>query len=376
MRPSRKAVVAGLPKSWQTAPSMTASRCGRGRSSTRVRAWSTTCSVCTQTSPSGCHSGSWTQPTSACSSGHRRSTTPRSRARARPVRRPRAPSSFSNSPQMRSAGRSSSAIDRQIARVSSFDGQVEPGCELDGAQHAQAVVAEGARDRRRAAAGVRGRRGRRTGRRYSPVSGSNEIALIVKSRRRAASSTLIAGSPADDEAAMTAPGLRLAARQRHVDVAALVDLEALADGFDAAERFEQRCAARCGIDAEHLDVDVLRLVPEQVVAHPAADNECAAAGALHGAGNLYARVHTRVAHRGPHRGRFAQVLLRIGSRPHRLRQPVAEPGRDGVEHGEPLRDAMRVDFGHRAPNRRAQSRPQHARATAAVRAHASRTRSS
>ena len=36
----------------------------------RVRAWSTTCSVCTQTSPSGCHSGSCGQPTSACSSGN------------------------------------------------------------------------------------------------------------------------------------------------------------------------------------------------------------------------------------------------------------------------------------------------------------------
>ena len=53
-----KAVVAGLPKSWQTAPSITAICCGRGRSSIRRRASSTTISVCTQTSPSGCHSGS------------------------------------------------------------------------------------------------------------------------------------------------------------------------------------------------------------------------------------------------------------------------------------------------------------------------------
>ena len=65
MRPSMTAVVAGFPRSWQSAPSITAIRPARGRSSMRVRAWSTTISVCTHTSPSGCHSGSCGQPTSA-----------------------------------------------------------------------------------------------------------------------------------------------------------------------------------------------------------------------------------------------------------------------------------------------------------------------
>ena len=50
-------------------------------------------------------------------------------------------------------------------------------------------------DRPRAAAAARGRRGRRNGSRYSSVSGSQEIALMVKSRRRAASSIAIDGSP-------------------------------------------------------------------------------------------------------------------------------------------------------------------------------------
>ena len=118
MRPSMNAVVAGLPRSWQTAPSMTASCCGRGRSSMRVRAWSITCSVWTQTSPSGCHSGSCGQPASACSSGNSFATTPRSSASAKPIDGRGASSSFSISPQMRSAGRSSSGIARQsVARV-------------------------------------------------------------------------------------------------------------------------------------------------------------------------------------------------------------------------------------------------------------------
>ena len=83
----------------------------RSRSSMRVRAWSITISVCTQTSPSGCHSGSCGQPTSALISGKRRSTTPRSSASPNPIDgRAGRSSSFSISPQIRSGGRSSSAM--------------------------------------------------------------------------------------------------------------------------------------------------------------------------------------------------------------------------------------------------------------------------
>ena len=79
-------------------------RCG-------ARAWSMTSSVWTQTSPSGCHSGSCGQPTSASSSGNSRSITPSSSASAKPIEgRAARSSSFSISPQIRSAGRSSSGI--------------------------------------------------------------------------------------------------------------------------------------------------------------------------------------------------------------------------------------------------------------------------
>ena len=55
-RPSIIAVVAGLPRSWHTAPSMIVASRARSRSSFRWRASSITISVWIQTSPSGCHS--------------------------------------------------------------------------------------------------------------------------------------------------------------------------------------------------------------------------------------------------------------------------------------------------------------------------------
>ena len=114
------AVVAGLPRSWQTAPSMMAISCGRSRSAFSSRALSTTMSVCVQTSPSGCQSGSCSQPTSGFSSGRIASTTPRSSASASPIDgRSAASSSFSSSVQTRSAARSSSGMLRHNAAVAS-----------------------------------------------------------------------------------------------------------------------------------------------------------------------------------------------------------------------------------------------------------------
>ncbi len=84
------------------------------------------------------------------------------------------------------------------------------------------------------------------------------------------------------EAAMPASGLRLAPRQRDVQTCHLVDGEALADGVDAAERF-QDLLQTCGVDAKDLEVDVLRRMAHQPVAHPAADDERAAAGRADGA---------------------------------------------------------------------------------------------
>ena len=142
MRPSMNAVVAGLPRSWQTAPSITATCCGYSRSSIRARAWSMTSSVWTQTSPSGCHSGSCGQPTSASSSGKSRSTTPSSSASAKPIEgRRRAEEQLldlSPDPLRRQIVERNAAADR-LGLGSSVE--LEPRRELDRPQHPQAVVA-------------------------------------------------------------------------------------------------------------------------------------------------------------------------------------------------------------------------------------------
>ena len=109
--------------------------------------------------------------------------------------------------------------------------------------------------------------------------------MTVKSRRRAASSMRHRRIAGDGEPLVAAARLRLAPRQRDVDVADLEDLKAFADRLDAADRFEQRPQA-IGGQAEHLEVDVLRRLAEQPIAHPAADDERAPAGVADGARDL------------------------------------------------------------------------------------------
>ena len=153
------------------------------------------------------------------------------------MRRPlrlRAAASRSRPRSARPAGRRAEWR-RHSSAVAGSSVELESRGELDRAQHAQAVVAE-----RRGIDGpeqraARGRRGRRTDRRSSSVSGSQAIALTVKSRRRAASSSDRSGSPVDLEALVSAADLRFAAGQRDVDVADLVDGEALADGVHRPE---------------------------------------------------------------------------------------------------------------------------------------------
>ena len=193
-------------------------------------------------------------------------------------------SSFSISPQMRSAGRSSSGMSRHSARVSSSSVELEPRRKLHGAQHAQAVVAERRRiddaekpalDVAAAVAGVEVLAGQR-------IPGDRVDREVAPPHRLVERHRRIAG---DVEAAVPAAGFRFAPRQRDVDVARLVDLEAFADGFDAAEalrgagagdrpaRRRLRCRCPCDVAAH------------QPIAHPAADDERAAAGVAHGLGD-------------------------------------------------------------------------------------------
>ena len=73
----------------------------------------------------------------------------------------------------------------------------------------------------------------------SPVSGSREMALIVKSRRRAASAIDRSGSPATAKPLWPRPVFDSRRGSDDVEAADLVDGEALADDVHASERLEQ-----------------------------------------------------------------------------------------------------------------------------------------
>ena len=286
MRPSMNAVVAGLPRSWHTAPSITAVNRGRSRSPFAARASSITSSVCTHTSPSGCHSGSCGQPTSGRSSGSTRSTTPRSSASANPIEgRAACSSSFSSSPQTRSGGRSSSGIRAAERRRVRVQRELESRRELHGAQHTQAVVAE-------------------RGRIHGPQHPSRQVFTAVE-RILVSLGERIPGDRVDGEVAparrvrdrhggvalhheapVATAGLRLAARERHVDRFAgeprhLVHRKAVAHRLHAPQVPQQRVQP-VGGHTEHLDVHVLRGPLQEPVAHPAAHDQRAPAGRLDG----------------------------------------------------------------------------------------------
>ncbi len=174
---------------------MTASARGRSRSAIRRAAWSTACNVWTQTSPSGCHSGSCGVPSSATNSGSRRGRKPQACISARPSDGRRAwSSSFSISPHTRSAGSSSSGIARHSPAVagSTVSSKRAASCTARSARSGSSTNVAGSTARStRAARSARPPCGSST----SPVSGSNSSALSVKSRRRAASSIDRRGSP-------------------------------------------------------------------------------------------------------------------------------------------------------------------------------------
>ena len=190
-------------------------------------------------------------------------------------------------------------------------GDLEPGRELQGAQDAQAV-----RRRRWRGSTTRSRRRSRSprppkGSMYSLSRGSQAMALMVKSRRRAASSTGIQGSPVTTKPRWPRPCFDSVRGRGDVDPAHLVDGEALADGVDGADLAEQR-AEPVGLDAVDLEVDVLRLAADQAIPDPTADIEGAAAGLLHAFGNRFRGL--RLVHRAgsvaPADGRAAQSRRR------------------------------------------------------------------
>jgi hypothetical protein len=116
---------------------------------------------------------------------------------------------------------------------------------------------------------------------------------------------------------VSAAGFRVATRQRHVEVAELVDLKALADRFDAAEGLQQ-LAQPVGGEAEHLDVDVRRVDvgTHQAVAHPAAHDQRASPCVAYAARDLcgvFERRHCEV-----RATRIACALTQVGEDTERM----------------------------------------------------------
>ncbi len=111
--PSMNSVVPGLPRSWAKAASMTTTCLTYGKSLISSWARSITRHVWINTSPSGCHSGSWGTSINCCSSGKICSITLSCRNPSIPTEgRSASNNSFSISPQIRSEGRSLTSIDR------------------------------------------------------------------------------------------------------------------------------------------------------------------------------------------------------------------------------------------------------------------------
>ena len=144
MRPSRNAVVGGLPRSWQTAPSMTVSCCGRSRSSMRPARLVDDEQRVHPDVALGMPFRLLRTTDERLQLGEELVDRRRARARARSPTDGRSArsSSFSISPQMRSAGRSSSGMRAAERLRVGVHLEPEPGGELDAAQHAQAVVAK------------------------------------------------------------------------------------------------------------------------------------------------------------------------------------------------------------------------------------------
>ena len=119
--------------------------------------------------------------------------------------------------------------------------------------------------------------------------------LTVRSRRRAASAKSSVGSGATSKPRWPGPRLlsRRGSEEVDVDAADPQYAERAPDRMYAAEAGQQRLEP-FHVETEHLDVDVLRAYAEEMVAHPAAHDEGAAAGIAHGLRDLdAARVEPR-----------------------------------------------------------------------------------
>ena len=213
------AVVAGLPKSWHTAPSITATCSACGRSSMRVAApGRSTISVWTQTSPSGCHSGSCSTPDERPQLGPQPIDDAEVERQREADRRATAPGAAASRPRPRSVRPADRrAGSRGRARASprrASSSKRAANCSARSTRRLSSPNVVGSTTRRRrcvqiAAAAERDRG--LVGQRIPQDRVDGEVAPARRLRHRHRTDR------PDDEAFVAAPALRLAARQRHID---------------------------------------------------------------------------------------------------------------------------------------------------------------
>ena len=238
-----KAVVSGLPKSWHTAPSIIV----RPRARDRGRRWprrasSITISVCTQTSPSGCHSGSCGQPTSAAISGT-------SCVDHAELERQREPDGRPSAQQQQLLDLAPDALARQIVERRSPRHtrlrRLRPSPARTARRTAARAARAGCRRRRSARSTIRRTRALE----IAPAAERVEVLARERIPRdgvdrevapAAASSTDMRGSPVTSNPRWPRPIFDSRRGSATSTPADLVDRERLADRVDAAERLEQR----------------------------------------------------------------------------------------------------------------------------------------
>src|SRR5262245_20301839 len=92
---------------------------------------------------------------------------------------------------------------------------------------------------------------------------------------------------------MSAARFRLAPWERHVDVAELVDLEALSHCFHATNRLEESAQTIRGY-AEDFEVEILIVAAEQAVANPPSNDQRPASGIPDRRGDRMRTIQTHV----------------------------------------------------------------------------------
>ena len=236
-------VVEGLPRSCASAPSITAIFPARGSSSISVRASSTTISVWTHTSPSGCQSTLLLAADQRQQLRHERIDDAKVEREREANRRPAAPGRAASRARPRCARPAGRRVESPAQRRTSPDRASGRSAPPTAARAGRAGCRRRRSWNRRRGARVRSRSARPP-KRIEVLVGQRIPADRVD-REVAPPGGLLerhVGIAGDGEALVAAARLRLAPRQRDVDRAHLVDGEALSDRLDTAESGEQRQA--------------------------------------------------------------------------------------------------------------------------------------